>query len=302
MELRQLRYAVEVAEELHFGKASKRLFVSQPALSQQIHHLENELGIEIFERNRRSVNKKVELTEAGTVFILEAKRILQSVDKMTETVRRIGLHQKTIKLGVYKILMRDKLVALIKLFAEKFPDIEMRIIELSTYKEVQEALMHNLIDVGITLLPLISAELNSKPYLNISLNLLLPLNHKLAKEPSIHLSQLKAEKWIEMEKRSTPIVDFLDTICKKNGINRQNNIIQQVSSFELLSSLVGLGLGIAFVPSILDTTLIKGVVKKKILNDDNSPFKEFGYKQVFAYKTDKVDPAILAMVRLVNEL
>ena len=88
----------------------------------------------------------------------------------------------------------------------------------------------------------------------------------------------------------------------KNGITRDNNIIQHVSSFELMASLVGLGLGIAFVPSTLDATYINGVVKKKILNDDNSQFKDFEYRQVFAYKTDKVTPTILALAGLVNKI
>jgi DNA-binding transcriptional LysR family regulator len=198
--------------------------------------------------------------------------------------------------------MRDNLIGLIKLFAEKFPDIEVKIVEFPTYKEVQNALLDDTIDLGVTLLPLLSKELSSKLYQITYLNLLLPQQHKLSKQPSIRLSELRNEKWIEIEKRATPIIDAIEKICKKNGINRDNNIIQHVSSFELMASLVGLGLGIAFVPSTLDATYIKGVVKKKILNDDNSQFKDFEYRQVFAYKTDKVTPTILALVGLVNKL
>jgi DNA-binding transcriptional LysR family regulator len=302
MELRQLKYAVAVADELHFGNSAKRLFVSQPALSQQIQLLEKDLGIELFSKNKRNLHKKVELTEAGILFVSEARRILNSIEKMTDTVRRIGTQHRTVKLGIYKLLMRDNLVGLLKLFAEKFPDIEIKIIEFAGYKEVQEGLLRDTIDLGITLLPLLSGELSSRLYQKQYLNILLPLNHHLSKQPSIQLSQLKEEKWVELEKRSTPVLDAIEKICKKNGINRESNIIQQVSSFELLASLVGLGLGIAFVPSILDATYIKGVVKKKILNDDNSRFKDFEYKQVFAYKTDKVTPTIQALVGLVNKL
>ena len=302
MEIRQLKYTVAVAEELHFGKAAKRLFVSQPALSQQIQLLEKDLGVEIFTRARRNLHKKVELTEAGIIFVSEARRILQSIEKMTDTVRRIGTQHRVVKLGIYKLVTRDNLVGLIKLFAEKFPDIEIKIVEFATYKDVQEGLLKDNIDLGITLLPLLSNELNSKLYQINYLNILLPQEHPLAKKPSIHLSQLKKEKWIELEKRSTPVLDFIDSICKKNDINREGNIIQQVSSFELMASLVGLGLGIAFIPSTLDATHIKGVVKKKILNDDNSRFTDFEYRQVFAYKSEKVTPTIQALVGLVNKL
>jgi DNA-binding transcriptional LysR family regulator len=302
MEFRQLKYTVAVAEELHFGKAAKRLFVSQPALSQQIQLLEKDLGVEIFTTAKRNLHKKVELTEAGIIFVSEARRILQSIEKMTDTVRRIGTHHRIVKLGVYKLVTRDNLVGLIKLFADKFPDIEIKIVEFSTYNDVQEGLLKDNIDLGITLLPLRSKELNSKLYQINYLNILLPQTHKLAKKTSLRLSQLKEEKWIELEKRSTPVLDFIESICIKNGINRENNIIQQVNSFELLASLVGLGLGIAFIPSTLDATQIKGVVKKKILNDDNSRFTEFEYRQVFAFKSEKVTPTIQALVGLVDKL
>ena len=217
-------------------------------------------------------------------------------------MRRIGTHHRIVKLGVYKLVTRDNLVGLIKLFADKFPDIEIKIVEFSTYNDVQEGLLKDNIDLGITLLPLRSKELNSKLYQINYLNILLPQTHKLAKKTSIRLTQLKEKKWIELEKRSTPVLDFIESICKKNGINRENHIIQQVNSCELLASLVGLGLGIAFIPSTLDATHIKGVVKKKILNDDNSRFTEFEYRQVLAYKSDKVTPTIQALVGLVDKL
>ena len=102
MELRQLKYTVAVAEELHFGNAAKRLFVSQPALSQQIQLLEKDLGIELFSGIKRNLHKKVELTEAGILFVSEARRILNSIEKMTDTVRRIGTQHRTVKLGIYK--------------------------------------------------------------------------------------------------------------------------------------------------------------------------------------------------------
>jgi DNA-binding transcriptional LysR family regulator len=302
MELRQLKYAIAIAEDLHFSNAARRLFISQSALSQQMQLLEKELGVEIFNRSKLSSHKKFELTEAGAVFVAKAKKILLSIEEMTGTVKRIGTKHRMVKLGVYKLLMRDKLIEMMKLFSERFTDIELKIIEFASYKDVQEALLNNTIDLGITLLPLLSNELSAKLYQRNILNILLPLNHKLAKEPSVHLCQLKDEKWIELEKRSTPVLDLVETMCKKHNINRGGNIIQEVSSFELVASLVGLGMGIAFVPSTLDTDNIKGVVKKKILNDDNSRFTDLEYKQVFAFKKSSESPLVSALMELTEKM
>jgi len=75
MELKQLKYFAGVAEALHFSNAAKKLYVSQSALSQQIQLLENELGVDLFKRRERVRLRKVELTEAGTVFLIEAKHV-----------------------------------------------------------------------------------------------------------------------------------------------------------------------------------------------------------------------------------
>ena len=95
MELRHLRYFVVLADELHFGRAAQVLGISQPPLSQQIQALEEELGARLFERT----NRRVALSEAGRLFLDEARQVLAQVDKAADVARRAQLGE----LGEMKI-------------------------------------------------------------------------------------------------------------------------------------------------------------------------------------------------------
>src|SRR5678816_2822551 len=89
MELRHLRYLVAVAEELHFGRAAIRLNISQPPLSQQIRQLEEELGVQLFERTKREVR----LTDAGKRLVEEAHQVLGRIDHLSKVAAQAGVRQ-----------------------------------------------------------------------------------------------------------------------------------------------------------------------------------------------------------------
>jgi DNA-binding transcriptional LysR family regulator len=83
MDLKYLRYFATVADELHFGRAASRLHIAQPALSQQIQKLENELGVLLLERSKR----RVRLTQAGSAFLTETREVLSRVDRAVQTAQ-----------------------------------------------------------------------------------------------------------------------------------------------------------------------------------------------------------------------
>jgi DNA-binding transcriptional LysR family regulator len=284
MEQRQLKYFVMIAEELHFNHAAEKLFVSQPALSQQIQLLESEIGVELFEKIKRKKLRKVELTKAGEAFLIDAKKILQLSQKAVENARKIGLQQEIIRLGVYKMLLKERIVEVITLLSSNFPDTEIKIIELPTFVSVQDALMEETIDVGLTLLPLRHAELMAKTTQQGHLVVIMSEKYPFANEKFIKLSALKNEKWVEINKTLHPVYDEIEKACLQAGFSRIPNIVQEVSSLELLCSLVSLGIGIAFIPSLFNLNHIKGIVVKNVVNDDNSPFDEIEINHSIASK------------------
>ena len=298
MEQRQLKYFVTIAEELHYNHAAEKLFVSQPALSQQIQLLEDEIGVELFVKIKRKKLRKVELTKAGEAFLTDAKKILQLSQKAIENARKIGLQQEIIRLGVYKMLLKERIIEVITLFSSSFPAIEIKIIELPTFVSVQDALMEETIDLGLTLMPLRYAELSAKTTQQGHLVVILSAKHSLANENFIKLSALKNEKWVEINKSLHPVYDDIENACRESGFSRIPNIVQEVSSLELLCSLVGLGIGIAFIPSLFNVNHIAGIVLKNVINDDDSPFNDVEINHSIAFKTTNSSTLIGALVGL----
>lgn len=296
MELRQLRYFAEVAVELHYGRAATRLCVSQPALSQQIQLLESELGVELFDHQQRTRQRRVVLTEAGIAFLAEAQQLLQLSQQAIENVRRVGSQQKTVELGYYQLLRPDRLVGIVQRFTASFPEVQFHLHELATFRAVQEALVAGRIALGLTMLPLLHPELAARPFGQGGLTVALPTAHPLAVLPEVPLEALAHEKWIEISRPLHPVYDEIEHLCQQAGFSRRGAIVQEVSSLELLSNLVRLGLGVAFVPSFFDLSQVPGVVARPLRVADGTSVT---ITQCVAYLAERPAPLLQALVALV---
>lgn len=299
MELRQLKYFVVVAEELHFGNAAKRLYVSQPALSQQIQVMEDDIGVELFARTLRTKHRRVELTEAGVAFLKDAKRILKLSESAIDNARRISKHMDGIRLGFYSMAERDWIVEVSRLISARFPETEIRFTELPAVDSVQTALLDETIDIGFTLLPLKDPRLTGKTFKKDALSVIMAQNHRLAKEEILPLTQLRNEKWVVINKPLYPYYEFIEEICKNAGFSRTANIVQEVSSHELLCSMVSLGVGVAFMPSLFDVSHEQGVVQKKISALDYPPYAEITVNHALAWKTDSLSPVVQTVAGMI---
>ena len=296
MELRHLRYFVEIADQRHYGKAAKNLYISQPTLSQQIQSLENEIGVELFLRSKRQIAQKVELTEAGEEFLIAAKKILDLSQKAIEQARKTGLHKQVLRLGAYKVALRERIVETMKLLTIHFPDVDIKLVELPTSNDVQTALIDETIDLGLIVPPVKHKDLSSKMIKKGHLCVILPKNHLLANADVVPLIALKEEKWVELNAQIHPFFDEIEHACRQAGFSRKNHIVQEVSSLELLASLVNVGIGISFVSSLYDLSRETNIVVKPIIQFENDPLSIIEINNALAYKTGKNTPFIQALI------
>ena len=187
LEIRHLRYFVAVAEERHFGRAAKRLHVSQPPLSQQIRRLEQILGYALFVRTSRSVA----LTAAGEAFLERARRTLRNVQRDIDETRSIGQGEVgSLNIGFVGSAVLAGLPRILGNYREAFPQVQMRLYESFTSR-VTEGLENGTLDAGIlrdsdapetlSVMPLFT-----EPYVAV-----LPAAHACAGRKSISPKMLK---------------------------------------------------------------------------------------------------------------
>lgn len=300
MELRQLKYFAGVAEELHFRNAARRLFISQPALSQQIKLLEAELGVELFVSASRTKLHKVELTEAGKLFLADARRILQLSDKAVRNARQVGAKQQVVSLGVFKLILPERVMGMLELFSAHFPLIEIKLVELPNPVQVQLSIANEQIDLGLSVLPLVCEGLTANQYTQADYTILMNRQHRLANHNAVMLFELNDEKWIDHGPEAGLFYTQLEEVCRNAGFHRESNIAHYVPSFDLLKSMVRSGKGIAFIPASLDLKQESNLVSMPIVNSDGTPFKEIVIKHVLVHKSEQPAPLVQALSGLIK--
>jgi DNA-binding transcriptional LysR family regulator len=301
MELRQLKYFITIAEELHFGRAAEKLLVTASALSQQIHLLEGELKVDLFNQSKRVNFRRVELTEAGRVFLEEARKTIKQSDIAIEKARNAHKKEVTIRFGVFKTILPERVESMMELFTTHFPEIKIKIVELVSSNSLQDALNNDLVDLGLTVLPLKYATLNSVIYSETHFGILMNKKHPFALQPTIELKTLASEKWVDYGKEVNPFYDDMESVCLQEGFSRENTITQVVPSIELLKRWVNLEKGIAFVPVSFDLSKEPNLVVKHIINADGTPFDQIPIQSALAFNKGKSVGLVLELAQLVDK-
>lgn len=192
MDIRQLRYFLTLAEELHFKRAADKLYIVQPALSKQIKNLEEELGISLFERNRR----KVSLTAAGSYFRIEAAKILRQLEQVANRVRLVeeGLGGE-IRMGYVGSCIHTFLPDLISRLHTQYPEIHLYLDEMTTSTQLK-ALQQGALDVAFCRNPNLPSRFGQRLVFSESFSLIVAEDHWLQAGDLQDLNQLAAEPFI----------------------------------------------------------------------------------------------------------
>ena len=254
--IRHMWLFLAVAEEKHFGRAAKRLGMTQPPLTQQIQVLEQSLKVQLFDRSKRNV----QLTPVGLAVLPAVKRFAEQVERLELAVNEaVAGHTGMLTIGAISTAMLDVLPPLIDKMKARYPDIVISIKEIDSAEAVL-ALQNGEIDLafarltgemgeGITLLPLSSAELV----------VALPRQHRLTAESRIALRDLMQEEWVMFSRHLSPVYfDSITAACRSEGFSPR--IIHHVRSVSSQIAFVGCGQGIALVPDSLERLSLANVV------------------------------------------
>jgi DNA-binding transcriptional LysR family regulator len=250
MELRHLRYFVAVAQRLNYSEASRRLHVAQPAISQTILDLEEELGVRLLLRTKRSV----QLTAAGTVFLREAEEILRRADEARRQAQRAARGEVgSLGIGFFGTAAAPILPALVQACRRKFPDLELQLHELNPDQQLA-AFDDGRIDLGFSR-PLPAdrkLEFEEEVVYTDCLVVALPETHPFAKQKVVRLKSLAGEPFVQFHRKGAPgLFDEVMACCRRAGFSPR--VVNEPNFMATVMTLVESGLGVSLIPRCVRT-------------------------------------------------
>lgn len=246
MEFRHLRYFLALAEELHYGRAARRLAISQPPLSLNIQQLEASVGAKLFVRN----SKEVRLTAAGKAFEPAARALLDSAREAALRARDVdrGLAGQ-LRLGFVGAMLYRGLPQMLRSFQAEHPAMRLVLRELNSADQLLE-LAHGQLDVGFVHTARMPAEMSRLLFTSERFVACLPADHADADAASLPVRRLRDAPFVLFARSVSP--DYYErvlSICTDAGFRPE--ICHEVRHWLSVVSLVSQGLGVALVPEAL---------------------------------------------------
>ncbi|WP_322906101.1 LysR family transcriptional regulator [Paenibacillus campi] len=246
MELRQLEYFVAVCEELHFTRAAERLGITQPTLSIQIRTMEEELGMQLFDR----IGKRITPTEAGYILLKQARSILLKLQDAYDEIN--GLRQYdggNLVVGLMAAELDYRLTPILIDFHHRFPKVHLKI---HSAVEVADMVINNQVDVGIALMETNDPRLTTIPMYAEEFVLVVSERHELAGRKSVKLETIGNRPLIAYPK-GFKARELIETHCRDHGLNL--NIIVETSTASSLYGFVRSNVGACLQPYYLSRSL-----------------------------------------------
>jgi len=272
MNLNQLVYFISVAETLNFTKAAEKNYISQTAISQQIHALEQTVGVPLLIRDKHHV----ELTPAGEVYLSEAKMIIERSNDAIRLARTasVGL-SGSITIGFISGSVNERFSQILHDFHTIYPNVSIRLYR-DNMNGLSEALENGSCDVIINLAASIRHNKDAYQHRFISshpLTAALPEGHRLSDRKAIKYSELNGENFIIMQPSGRPKDDAEEVLVAYERGGFIPNIVAAEREPEMLLLMVSAGLGISVLPEyiIKNQTLGRNIVVLPIIKEDGTP-------------------------------
>ena len=280
-----------VAEELNFSRAAARVHMSQPPLSRHVQSLERKLGAELLIRNTRAVS----LTNAGRLYLADVRVILSRLDAAGEAVLRSTQGETSrLRIAFVGALLEGKLFKILQRFRRADPHCQIHLNDLPPNAQL-EALEADEIDGAfIGALPAaLPKQLSAFIWKREKLSAVLPNSHPLAKRSSVRLSELAANPWVMVTRKSAPAFrKLVSGLCTKSRF--QPRVVEESDRVPAVLTMVAAEQGISILPESL----------RRLVGDEVSfvPLKETGaiLEHAFAFQARSAKPEIEAFADIVR--
>ena len=289
MEFRHLRYFLVLAEELHFGRAARRLSISQPPLSLNIQQLEASVGARLFTRN----SKQVALTAAGQAFVPAARALLEQAAQAASHARDVGQGMAgSLAIGFTGTMLYSGLPKILERFQARHPLLRLMLKELSSHEQLFE-LAQDRLDLGFVHTTRVPPELSEILVASQAFVCCLPAGHALARKRELSLPQLQGEPFAVVSRTVSPDYhERIMAICTEAGFYPE--IRYELRHWLSVVSLVSQGMGVALVPAALQQSAMAGAAFVP-LQQATTP-----YDTHCLWKTSRDNPALAAFVSAVR--
>jgi len=294
MELRQLQYFIAVAEELHFGHAAEREHLTQAALSLQIGRLEREFGVQLLDRTTR----RVQLTAAGELFLVEARAALSRAGRAAETARRAAKGELGRLVLGYPVTGRGaRASAVLRTFQMRYPDVKLASVPGLTV-ELAERLRHEEIDVAFLHHSVATDnQLTSRAVARISYVLAVPCDHRLAENREVTVDDLAGQPLLLFSRQLNP--DHHDHLMREisAGSGTRPYVVEESSAVADLIEGVQAGVGLAL---IVDSEITKVLANTLVIRQFRPPAPTLPLE--VAWRRGDRSPPLAAFLEIVGEM